>query len=203
MFRSATESGRGNQLLTRPTSKSLSITAAFALVAFVLVFAMGLVACGPSKTDAPESATRAEPYEFAEEGDIPPLEDADVVTEADVEEIPVDQDEIVGENVEAPKDTSKVAGGGPAGVAGKDGGFAIPVYRVQILATTSEQSAKDAKKRVEKRLNFAAYISFEDGMYKVRVGDAATRAEANKIRERCRGGGYTDAWIVTDLLKGE
>jgi hypothetical protein len=173
------------------------------LAVLVCVLAIGLTACGPTKTDAPEKATKAEPYKFEEEGDIPPLDEADVVTEADVEEIPVDQDEIVGENVVPPKDTTKVAGEGPAGVAGRDGGFAIPVYRVQILATTSEQSAQDAKKRVERRLNLAAYISFEDGMYKVRVGDAATRAEANKIRERCRGGGYTDAWIVTDVLKGE
>jgi hypothetical protein len=188
--------------LTRLRSYS-SVATPLVLAVLVVLLAMVIAACGTTKTDAPEKATKAEPYKFEEEGDIPPLEEADVVTEADVEEIPVDQDEIVGENVVPPKDTTKVAGGGPAGVAGKDGGVAIPVYRVQILATTSEQSAQDAKKRVEKRLNFAAYISFEDGMYKVRVGDAATREEANKIRERCRAGGYSDAWIVTDLLKSE
>ncbi len=76
------------------------------------------------------------------------------------------------------------------------------VFRVQILATSSEQSAMEAKKRVEKKLGFAAYVSFVDGMYKVRVGDCSSREEADKVRERCRGAGYSDAWIVTDVMKG-
>jgi hypothetical protein len=139
-----------------------------------------------------------------EEGEIPPKDVRDSPAEADVEEIPVENDDVVGENVVAPKDTTKSreTGAGPAGVEGRDGSFALPVFRVQILATSSEHSAMEAKKRVEKKLGFAAYVSFVDGMYKVRVGDCSSREEADKVRERCRGAGYSDAWIVTDVMKG-
>jgi hypothetical protein len=171
------------------------------LVAVVALLAIGLSACAPSKTKAPEQASSKEPYEFEKEGDIPPPEETDVAAEVDVEEIPVEEEEIVGENVEAPKDTTRATGGGPGAVAGKDGSIAVPVLRVQILATTSEQSALDAKKKIENRLRYAVYITHEDGMYKVRVGDCENRTEAEKVRRVCREAGYTDAWIVSDVLR--
>ena len=171
----------------------------------ILIVLAATVAVGCSAkqaTKAPEKATADQPYEFEKEGEIPPPEEKAVASEADVEEIAMDDDEIVGENVEAPKDTTRAAGGGPATVSGKDGGFAIPVFRVQILATSNEKSALDTEKKVEGRLGLPAYVSFEDGMYKVRVGDSSTREEAEKVRTKVRGAGYTDAWIVTDMLRG-
>jgi hypothetical protein len=176
-----------------------------ALVVIVAAVALGGWACTPAKTTTTKKSNAETPYNLEEEGEIPPKDVQDTPAEADFEEIPMENDDVEGENVEAPKDTTKTgkSGAGPAGVAGKDGGFAIPVFRVQVLATSSEQSAMDAKKRVEKRLGFPAYVSLVDGMYKVRVGDCTTREEANKVRERCRGAGYSDAWIVTDVMKGQ
>jgi hypothetical protein len=172
------------------------------LAVFLAAGLLGIQACAPAKTKAPEKSTAEQPYDLEQEGEIPPPPAEEVPAEADVEEIPVDNNDVEAENVEAPRDTTKSdeTGAGPAGVEGRDGSVAVPVFRVQILATSSEQSALDAKNRVEKRLGLAAYISLVDGMYKVRVGDCATREEANKVREKCRGAGYTDAWIVTDVL---
>ncbi len=174
-------------------------------VVILAMVALGGWACTPAKTTTSKKASADKPYSLEEEGEIPPKEVRDTPAEADFEEIPVENDDVESENVEAPKDTTNTGktGAGPAGVPGKDGGFAIPVYRVQVLATSSEQSAMDAKKKVENKLGFPAYMSLVDGMYKVRVGDCASREEANKVRERCRGAGYSDAWIVTDVMKGQ
>jgi hypothetical protein len=201
-------SRRGDLVNKNTNRRILVVGSAVAALALTMLLVVGLTGCAPKKTaKAPERATNDEPYDFEKEGTIPPPEETDVTPEADVEELPMEDDSVVAEDVEAPKDTTKAVPppgpGGPAGVSGKDGSFAVPVYRVQIMATSSEQSAMDLKSRVEKRLGFAAYVSFVDGMYKVRVGDSGTRGEAEKVRTRCRQAGYTDAWIVTDVLKGK
>jgi hypothetical protein len=170
----------------------------------LLMAAVALTACSPKQAaKAPERATAKQPYQLESEGTVPPPEKKASNPEADVEEIVVQEPEIVGEDVPAPKDTTKAARRGPTTVEGKDGGFAIPVFRVQVLATTSEKSARDTKKKIEDRLSLPAYVSLEDGMFKVRVGDCTTRAEAQKLRGKVRAAGYTDAWIVTDVLRGQ
>jgi hypothetical protein len=162
-----------------------------------------LVACSPKQaTKAPARATAKQPYNVESEGKIPPPPEKVPESEADVEEIAVDEADIVGEDVPAPRDTTKaVRGGGPTGVEGRDGTVNVMVYRVQVLATTSEQSAREAEKKIETRLGIAAYVNFEDGMYKVRVGDSATRQEAEKVRAKVRAAGYSDAWIVRDSYR--
>ena len=175
-------------------------------IAFVIMLAMAvsLPACSAKQaTKAPERASASQPYDFEKEGTVPPPDQTEPKPEADVEEIVVEENDIVGEDVEAPKDTTKETRGGPGRVEGKDGGFALPVFRVQVLATTSEQSALDTKSKIEGRLGLPAYVAFEDGLYKVRVGDSPTRELAEKVRTKLRGAGYTDAWIVTDVLRGE
>jgi hypothetical protein len=173
-----------------------------AFTILVLILAVTMTACSPKQaTKAPERATAQQPYDFEAEATAPPPEKPASTPEADVEEIAVDEDDIVGEDVAAPRDTTKAARGGPQTVEGRDGSVNIMVYRVQVLATTSEQSAKDAEKKIENRLGIAAYVTFEDGMYKVRVGDSPTREDAEKVRAKVRGAGYTDAWIVRDSLR--
>jgi hypothetical protein len=185
-------------VVKRLGSRGSAVGVVLVALLIVALFAVGFSACAPAKTKAPERASSEEPYDFEKEGNIPP-KDTEIAAEVDVEEIPVEEEEVVAENVEAPKDTTRVAGGGPGGVQGKDGTVAIPVFRVQVLATTSEQSALDTKAEVERRLGVDAHVTFEDGMYKVRVGDCANRTEAEKVRRKCREAGYTDAWIVSDV----
>lgn len=206
VFRSAYSNEGVDPLLSFSKTKRGAVAVggpSLLLGVLVALFAVWCVAgCAPSKTKAPESATKNQPYDFQQEGDVPPLDESAVETEADVEEIPVEEDEIVAEDVPVPVDSTKAkAGGGPDSVMGRDGSVSLPVLRVQIMATTSEQSARDVQKRVENMLNLPAYVSLEDGMYKVRVGDCTTRLEAEKVRNRCREQGYTDAWIVHDVIK--
>ena len=173
-----------------------------AFTILVLMLAVTMTACSPKQaTRAPERASAEQPYDFEAEGTVPPPEKPASTPEADVEEIAVDQDDIVGEDVVPPRDTTKAVRSGPSGVEGRDGGVNIMVYRVQVLATSSEQSARDTKKKIENRLGLPAYVTFEEGMYKVRVGDSPTREGAEKVRNKVRGAGYTDAWIVRDSLR--
>lgn len=183
----------------------------------LLVVAAFLVgpSCAPKQEQAAQRATKENPYEFEKEGTIPPLKEGDVRPETDFEEIPVEENDIVGEDFEAPRDTSRAGsaagagtapppkpGGAPAGVAGKDGAVLTPVFRVQIVALESEMSAQDAQRTAESRLKpLPVYIEWVDGMYKVRVGDCQTRPEAEKVLRRCRESGYPDAWIVTSALR--
>ncbi|HGY56203.1 MAG TPA: SPOR domain-containing protein [Caldithrix abyssi] len=72
-------------------------------------------------------------------------------------------------------------------------------YRVQILATKSYEAATVAQQTAEEQfapLNYKTYISFEAPQYKVRVGDALTRSEAEEIRAAARDFGYRGAFIV-------
>lgn len=68
-------------------------------------------------------------------------------------------------------------------------------YRVQLAAFTESAGARDLKKKVMATAGIAAYIDYEDGLYKVRAGDFATRAEAAEARTKLAAD-YPDCWIV-------
>ncbi len=68
-------------------------------------------------------------------------------------------------------------------------------YRVQLAAFTESAGARDLKKKVMAAAGIAVYIDYEDGLYKVRAGDFATRAEASKARTKLAAD-YPDCWIV-------
>ena len=52
-------------------------------------------------------------------------------------------------------------------------------------------------------LGIAVYIDYEDGLYKVRAGDFATRARASEARAKLAAD-YPDCWIVrTTIMKAE
>lgn len=168
----------------------------------LLTFAVALVACSAKQaTRPPERASAKQPYDFEKEGTVPPPEKPAPAPETDVEEIPVEEADIVGEDVAAPRDTTKATRRGPEAVQGRDGTVNIMVFRVQVLATTSERSALETKRKIENRLGLATYVALEEGMYKVRVSDCSTRESAEKVRNQLRGAGYTDAWIVRDSLR--
>jgi hypothetical protein len=171
-----------------------------------------VVSCAPQKDVAPGSTGETGTYEFEKEGEAKTVSGEGTAEETDFEEIPLAEEDVVGEEVEAPQDTASagpVAPGTKAGstgmpvsaVAGKEGGSVVPVFRVQILAVSDEVSAQDAKQTAALRLKHPVYVELVDGMYKVRVGDCATRLEAEKLLRKCRESGYPDAWIVTGALK--
>ena len=68
-------------------------------------------------------------------------------------------------------------------------------YRIQLIASTTEDAARRVAGEAEASLGVAAYISYEGGYWKVRVGNCATRMEAESLRSQARSSGYGDAWI--------
>jgi hypothetical protein len=72
----------------------------------------------------------------------------------------------------------------------------VPGYRVQIFASGSRTSAEAVRQAVREALNTPAYLDEIDGVFKVRVGDCISRADAEDLLQRCRRSGYADAWIV-------
>ncbi len=86
----------------------------------------------------------------------------------------------------------------PAPAAGYELG-----YRVQLAAFAESAGARDLKKKVMAAAGIAVYIDYEDGLYKVRAGDFATRAEASEARAKLAAD-YPDCWIVrTTVMKAK
>lgn len=75
----------------------------------------------------------------------------------------------------------------------------IEGFRVQLFATQEIEKATLEAKEAEYRFagdGVAVYIEFDSPMYKVRIGDCATREAAEQLRELSRQRGYFTSWIV-------
>lgn len=75
----------------------------------------------------------------------------------------------------------------------------IEGFRVQLFATQEIEKATQEAKEAEYRFagdGVAVYIEFDSPMYKVRIGDCATRDAAEQLRELSRQRGYSTSWIV-------
>jgi len=68
-------------------------------------------------------------------------------------------------------------------------------YRIQLVASSTEAAAQRVAGEAEAALGAPAYISYEGGYWKVRIGNCATRMEAESLRSQARSSGYGDAWI--------
>ncbi len=75
-------------------------------------------------------------------------------------------------------------------------GSMIQGFRVQLLATTDENQARDAKKKAIFKFQTGVYLVFEAPHYKLRIGDCATRKEAEDLKKEAFRNGFPDAWIV-------
>ena len=70
-------------------------------------------------------------------------------------------------------------------------------YRVQIFASWSNENAERIAN--EARMKFPEqkiYVEYIPPLYRVRVGDCKTRAEAESLRDMAKSSGYSDAFIV-------
>ena len=168
--------------------------ALFVLIIVVFVSGVFLGGCTTAQKKQPAVEKSTEPYRLESEGEIPPLTETDIQKEVDkvetFEEMPVIDDAVAVENVvpppvemqsQATETTRKTMDG----------------YRVQVMASGNEEAAQSVRSAVASRLGAPAYVDFVDGVYKVRVGDCPTRADAEALRDRCREAGYGDAWIVS------
>jgi len=72
-------------------------------------------------------------------------------------------------------------------------------YRVQILATKNIETATLIQQKAKDQfavMNYNTYLIFETPLYRVRVGDALNRKQAETIRDVAKDYGYDEAFIV-------
>ncbi|NMB46500.1 MAG: SpoIID/LytB domain-containing protein [Firmicutes bacterium] len=103
-----------------------------------------------------------------------------------------------GENVEQVHQAIRVVGH-----AGEQPRGQGQVWRVQIKASRDEEAAQDLRRQVEKDCSFPAYVVQVEPWYKVQVGDAASPAEAEALKERLMLLGYQDSWVTRVALPPE
>lgn len=70
------------------------------------------------------------------------------------------------------------------------------VWRVQVFAAQDLALADRKAKEAEARLGVKAHIEYETPLYKVRLGDYPSEADAQALRERAIEAGYTGAFRV-------
>lgn len=81
-------------------------------------------------------------------------------------------------------------------------GSLVSGFRVQVFASSYEDNAESVAGVVRGKLpGENVYVENVSNMWKVRVGDCADRSEAESLRSRLSGAGYSDAWIVKDTVR--
>jgi len=68
--------------------------------------------------------------------------------------------------------------------------------RVQVFAGTEEQHALDIAAKTRDLNLDSVYVNEDAGMFKVQLGNFTKRLEAEKMLDRLRFAGITNAWIV-------
>ncbi len=72
-------------------------------------------------------------------------------------------------------------------------------FQVQIFVTKDLERAtlvREEARELFADLGYAVYLTFESNLYKVRVGDAVSREEAETIKDEARDRNYREAFIV-------
>lgn len=164
----------------------LKIRTGITLIAFGVLVSV-LAACSASKpASVPEKANEMESNRIDESFDPVILQDEDIEFPASK---PVTQS---GEGLPL---TGAAETQLPVAVENK----LMEGFRVQLFATQDIEKATLEKKEAEFGFaedNVMVYIEFDSPMYKVRIGDCATREEAEQLRELARRRGYPTSWIV-------
>jgi len=73
-------------------------------------------------------------------------------------------------------------------------------FRIQIFASGSIDEATAAKRVLNQKVADSVYVVYDPPVYKVRMGDYASRLEANQRLTRIVNIGYDDAWVVSDKI---
>jgi hypothetical protein len=73
-------------------------------------------------------------------------------------------------------------------------------YRIQVFASSDLDNAEAIKREAAARTALPAYIAYEGGLYKVRVGDFMTREAASAARSALADV-YPDCWIVNTTIR--
>ncbi|MDX9857209.1 MAG: SPOR domain-containing protein [candidate division Zixibacteria bacterium] len=69
-------------------------------------------------------------------------------------------------------------------------------YRVQLFTGKLFSEARTEVAVAEEIFDQPVYLDYEVPYFKVRVGDFAGRDDAERYRQRAKGAGYANAWVV-------
>ncbi len=69
-------------------------------------------------------------------------------------------------------------------------------FRVQVVATTDEQKARNIYRQVKQLQLDSTYLVQEQGLFKVQVGNFTVRDSARKLLDQLYYAGFKDAWIA-------
>lgn len=159
-------------------------------VFIVLILSFFIGCSGAKKTVTLSEGTVSESSErYDESFDPTTLEDDDIEITRDEGSVNNTEQKIGNRLPESPVKTSKSSDA--------DG------WRVQILATKNIETATLVHQKASDQFalsDFKAYLIFEAPLYKVRVGDATDRNDAEVIRELARAHGYAEAFIVRSKI---
>lgn len=151
--------------------------------AIVWIAAVFLASEGCGRRTAPASEPLNAP------STLPSEEEAQRVREGAPEAIPLPP-----EPGQVPEETA-VPGSSPAAPIAEEEG-SRPGYRVQLFATTDPGLAEARAVEMRQLFDEQVYVELEGELFKVRVGDCATRDEAANLRRRALGLGLEGAFIV-------
>ena len=152
-------------------------------IVLLLVFSVFILACASSKETVREQPEDSKSVEYDESFDPLTLDDDDIVIEKKQRTV---------KSVKSDKQQPVIVEEQATQQHERDG------YRVQILATKNIEAATVTQQTAQEQfgiMNHKTYLIF-DVQYKVRVGDALTRAEAEEIRDLALEYGYKGAFIV-------
>lgn len=179
-------------------------TAALLVPCFVLAVWMSCAqptVRGGVRTDGEVPRERPAPVEEPPTGETPDDRDAptvyDLEEEMQPEDTPAGPEELEEEFEPLQTDTvsiEEVTPEEPAGLLHDLG------YRVQIFASSELSKAKAVRDAATAQTGYAAYIEYEGGLYKVRVGDFSDRPDAAEARAELAEL-YPDCWIVQTTIR--
>ena len=152
----------------------------------ILLFLLSLlISCAASKKEAKaDESGKGEVVAYDESFDPLTLNDDDIVIK-----------------LEKAKDNAHVEAdsGKEENVVLSDKVKHVQGYRVQIIATHDIESATFTRQRAEEQfgvMEYKTYLVYEAPQFKIRIGDAVSRSDAEKIRDLARDYGYKGAFIV-------
>ncbi len=77
----------------------------------------------------------------------------------------------------------------------------IEGFRVQVLATSSQENADRLRDELAIEYGKDIYIVFEAPNYKVRIGNFIDRRLAEKLRLKLINKGYSSSWIIRTRIE--
>ena len=72
----------------------------------------------------------------------------------------------------------------------------IDGYRIQVTSTNNLDFANSLSIKIKEKFNYETYIIFDSPNYKLRVGNFASRSNAENVRINLINHGYKKSWII-------